>query len=121
MPESLKNLTYGFLPSILTSAHPWEDLEDYVALYFKEEIQQEATVRNLNGFTRFLNTVAMTNAQILNFSDLANDAQVAPRTVREYYQVLEDTLVGYILPAYENTKKRKAISTAKIPRNAVVE
>lgn len=109
----LKNITYGFLPSILTSDAPWEDLEDYVALYLKEEIQQEAIVRSLDGFSRFLNTVAITNAQQLNFTELGNDAQVPPRTVREYYQVLEDTLIGHILPAYEKTKKRKAVTTAK--------
>lgn len=109
----VQNLTCGFIPSILTSTAPWEDLEDYVALYLKEEIQQEAIVRGLDGFTRFLNTVALTNAQQLNYSDLANDAQVPPRTVREYYQVLEDTLIGNVLPAFEKTLKRKAITTAK--------
>ena len=95
------------------AAIPWSDLEDYVALYLKEEIQQEALVRNLDGFSRFLNSVATTNAQQLNFAELANDAQLAPKTVREYYQVLEDTLIGHILPPYEKTVKRKAISTAK--------
>jgi predicted AAA+ superfamily ATPase len=109
----VRNLTFGFLPHILNSKSPWADLEDYVGLYLKEEIQQEATVRSLEGFSRFLNTVALTNAQQLNFTELGNDAQVAPRTVREYYQVLEDTLVGHILPAFENTVKRKAMTTAK--------
>jgi len=109
----MTNLTYGFLPQILTSKDPWADLEDYVALYLKEEIEQEAIVRSLGGFTRFLSTVAKTNAQQLNFADIANDAQVPPRTVREYYQVLEDTLIGSLLPAYKETAKRKAVTTAK--------
>ena len=107
------NLVYGFLPQILTSTNPWADLEDYVSLYLKEEIEQEAIVRSLGGFSRFLTTVAKTNAQQLNFADIANDAQVPPRTVREYYQVLEDTLIGSLLPAYKETAKRKAITTAK--------
>jgi predicted AAA+ superfamily ATPase len=111
--DLIKNLTYGFLPSILTSSDPWADLEDYVTLYLKEEIQQEAIIRNLDGFSRFLNSVAMTNSQQLNFTQIGNDAQVPPRTVREYYQVLEDTLIGNILPPYEKTIKRKAVSTAK--------
>lgn len=109
----LTNLTYGFLPQVLTSTNPWADLEDYVSLYLKEEIEQEAIVRSLGGFSRFLNTVAKTNAQQLNFADIANDAQVPPRTVREYYQVLEDTLIGSLLPAYKETSKRKAVTTAK--------
>lgn len=111
--DLVKNLTYGFLPSILNSMDPWADLEDYVALYLKEEIQQEAIVRSLDGFSRFLNTVATTNAQLINFTELGSDAQVPPRTIREYYQVLEDTLVGSLLPAFQKTKSRKAISTAK--------
>lgn len=113
----VKNLTqilnFGLLPSILNSKDPWADLDDYVALYLKEEIQQEAIVRSLEGFSRFLTTVAMTNGQLINFNELANDAQIAPRTVRDYYQVLEDTLTGHLLPPFENTSKRKSIRTAK--------
>lgn len=109
----VKNLTFGFLPSVLNSSEPWSDLEDYVSLYLKEEIQNEAIVRALDGFSRFLSTVAQTNSQQLNFTELGNDAQVPPRTVREYYQILEDTLIGNILPAYEKTIKRKAMTTAK--------
>jgi predicted AAA+ superfamily ATPase len=109
----IRNLTYGFLPPILTSREPWEDLEDYVSLYLKEEVQQEAIVRSLGGFSRFLATVAKTNAQQLNFTGVGSDAQVPSRTVREYYQVLEDTLIGNLLPSFTETTKRKAISTAK--------
>jgi predicted AAA+ superfamily ATPase len=109
----IKNLSYGFLPPILTSSQPWADLEDYVSLYLQEEIQQEALVRSLGGFSRFLNTVAKTNGQQLNFTNIANDAQVPPRTVREYYQILEDTLVGSLLQPYTKTVKRKAVATAK--------
>lgn len=111
--QLIKNLTYGFLPPILTSSDPWADLEDYVSLYLKEEIQQEAIVRSLGGFARFLNTVAVTNGQQLNFTSIGNDAQVPPRTVREYYQVLEDTLIGSLLQPFTKTVKRKAVATPK--------
>ncbi len=109
----VKNLTYGFLPPILTSSEPWADLEDYVSLYLQEEIQQEAAVRSLGGFARFLHAAALTNGQQLNFNDIGNDAQVPPRTVREYYQILEDTLVGSLLQPYTDTVKRKAVAKAK--------
>lgn len=104
---------YGTLPSILNSEDPWEDLKDYIGLYLKEEIKHEALVRSLEGFTRFFNHVALTNSEQVNFTRLGDDAQVSPRKVREYYQVLEDTLVGYLLPAFYKTKKRKAMTTAK--------
>ena len=106
-------LLYGTLPAVLTSDDPWADLIDYVDIYLKEEIQQEAIVRALDGFSRFLDKVALTNSQQVNFTVLGNDAQVPPRTVREYYHVLEDTLVGYLLPAFTSTKKRKAMTCAK--------
>lgn len=108
-----KKLTFGFLPSIVLSSDPWSDLSDYVGLYLKEEIQQEAIARSLDGFSRFLNTVALTNAEQVNFAEVGKDAQVPPRTVREYYQVLEDTLIGRLVPAYTKTTKRKAMSSAK--------
>lgn len=108
-----KNLTFGFLPSIMLSSDPWSDLNDYVGLYLREEIQQEAVVRALDGFSRFLNTVALTNSEQVNFTEVGKDAQVPPRTVREYYQVLEDTLIGRLVPAYTKTIKRKAMSSAK--------
>jgi predicted AAA+ superfamily ATPase len=57
--------------------------------------------------------VEKANAQQLNFTGVGSDAQVPSRTVREYYQVLEDTLIGNLLPSYTETTKRKAISTAK--------
>lgn len=111
--DLLRTLTYGTLPSILMSEEPWAELEDYVSLYLKEEIQQEAVVRSLDGFARFLNSVATTSSQQLNFTEIGNDAQVPPRTVREYYKVLEDTLVGNLLLPFEKTVKRKAVATAK--------
>ncbi len=106
-------LTFGSLAPVITSEDPWLDLIDYVDIYLKEEIQQEAIVRSLDGFSRFLDKVALTNAEQVNFTQIGNDAQVPPRTVREYYRVLEDTLIGYLLPAYTETKKRKAMTSAK--------
>ena len=106
-------LHYGTLPSVLNSEEPWLDLLDYVDLYLKEEIQEEAIIRSLGGFSRFLEKVALTNAEQVNFTQLGSDAQVPPRTVREYYHVLEDTLIGYLLPAFRGTGKRKAMTSAK--------
>ena len=108
-----RNITYGFLPQILLSSDPWQDLSDYVGIYLKEEIQQEAIVRSIDGFSRFLNTVALTNSEQINFTKIANDIDCSPKKVREYYQVLEDTLVGHLLEAFTKTKKRKAMTSAK--------
>ena len=106
-------LRWGGLPPVVTSAEPDEELRAYVRTYLQEEIQAEGIVRRIPQFSRFLATAALTNGQMLNFAQIASDAGVPAATVREHYHLLEDTLVGFLLPAWTKTKKRKAISTAK--------
>ncbi len=106
-------LLHGGLPMVYQSDAPIEDLHAYVNLYLKEEIQAEALVRALPAFTRFLKFSALTSGEMLNFSNIANDSAVPASTVREYYSILEDTFIGFILPAWTKTVKRKPISTAK--------
>jgi len=106
-------VAFGGLPSVLTSGDPKAELADYVGVYLREEIQAEAIVRSIGNFARFLNTAALANGEQVIFSAIANDAQVPARTVRDYFQVLEDTLVGSLLPAFRATDKRKAMASAK--------
>lgn len=106
-------LTYGGLPIVHLSSEPLEDLHAYVDTYLKEEIQAEAVVRKLSGFTRFLQFSALTSGQMLNFAHIANDAGVPASTVREYYHILEDTFIGFYVPAWKKSVKRKAIRTTK--------
>lgn len=106
-------LLVGGLPNIYLSNEPFVDLKAYVDTYLKEEIQEEAHVRNLPGFVRFLKTAAMQNAQLLNFAAVGSDAMVKESTVRSHYQILQDTLVGELLEPWKASRKRKAIQTAK--------
>ncbi len=82
-------------------------------MYLKEEIEQEAQIRNRGSFARFLYGAAVNNGEILNYANVASDAQVPESTVRGYYQILADTLIGSLLEPYRESKKRKAIQTAK--------
>lgn len=109
----ITQLQNGGLPSVLFSKNPQRALNDYVGLYLKEEIQAESLVRSLDNFSRFLDILSLANSEQLNFTEIGNDAQVAPSTVRDYYQVLVDTLIGDLVPGFTKTKKRKAMSTAK--------
>ena len=70
-------------------------------------------IRRLPPFSRFLKAIALTNAEMINFTKLANDCQVPPSTVSEYVGLLDDTLIGFLLPAWTESKKRKAIKTGK--------
>lgn len=84
-----------------------------MGLYLQEEIRAEGLVRSIETFSRFLQVAALTNGEILDYTAVSNDAGVPARTVREHYQVLEDTLVGFRLPAFRQTRKRKPVATAK--------
>jgi predicted AAA+ superfamily ATPase len=106
-------LRYGGLPPVVLGDEPEEELHAYVRTYLHEEIQAEGLVRRLPAFTRFLTTAALTNGQMLNFAKIGDDAGLPAATVREHYFLLEDTLVGFLLPAWTKSKKRKAIATAK--------
>jgi len=106
-------LRYGGLPAIYGSEEPVEELNAYVKTYLYEEIQAESLVRKLPQFSRFLTVAALSNGQLLNFSQIASDAAVPATTIKEYYTILEDTLVGFSLTPWTKSKKRKAIATAK--------
>ena len=106
-------LRYGGLPAVYLSEYPEEALNAYVNTYLKEEILAEGLIRRLPPFSRFLKTMALSNGEMINFTKLANDCQVPPSTVTEYVGLLEDTLIGFLLPAWIESKKRKAIKTGK--------
>lgn len=106
-------LRYGGLPAIYNSNDPLEELHAYVETYLYEEIQAESLVRKLPQFSRFLIVAALANGQMLNFAQIASDSSVPASTIREYYSILEDTLIGFMLTPWTKSKKRKAISTAK--------
>jgi len=106
-------LRYGGLPNVYLSTQPNEELSAYISTYIQEEIRAEGLIRRLPPFSRFLKVAALSSGNMINFAQIGSDAEVSASTVREYYSVLEDTLVGYTLEPWVASKKRKAIQTAK--------
>ena len=106
-------LRFGGLPAVYLSDFPDEELNAYVNTYLTEEIAAEGLVRDLPRFARFLQKSALSNGMILNFSEIASDLGVSPTTVREYYRILEDTLVGHMIEPLRKSGSRKEVSTAK--------
>ncbi len=103
-------LRYGSVPIIWRAPHKPDRLDAYVQLYLREEIQAEALVRNLPGFARFLPMAALFHGQVINIAGLARDAGVARTTVSGYLEILQDTYLVSLLPAYEaklRVKERK--------------
>ena len=106
-------LNHGLLPPHYLSDDPDEELASYVDRYLTEEIAAEGLARNLPRFARFLQTASTTNAQMLNYSNVARDAQVPRQTVVQWCEVLRDTLIAFELPAWTRTVRRKAVETAR--------
>ncbi len=103
----------GLLPSIYFSDDPRADLEAYTGLYLQEEVVAEGAARNVPAFSRFLRVAALCNGTIVNFTKVANDAQVPRTTIHEYFEVLKDTLILCELPAWRKSRKRKPLASSK--------
>ncbi|MGE3609957.1 MAG: ATP-binding protein [Bacteriovoracaceae bacterium] len=108
-----KFLLYGGLPDAYLSSDPWEELKDYAGMYLTEEIQASAFVRKIENYARFLEFAALSSGQLLNFESLANDAFIPARTIKDYYQLLEETMIGYNLHSFRKKGSRKEVSTSK--------
>jgi uncharacterized protein len=106
-------LLTGCLPSILNSDAPMDDLTSYVVTYLKEEIEEESLSRNLDGFSRFLQFAAHSIGEQINYTSLASEAQLSPVTVKQYFEILNDTYLGNIINPFHKTIKRKAMMAAR--------
>jgi len=111
--DLLQAIERGLIPSIYFSNDPRADLQAYAGSYLQQEILAEGTTRNIPAFSRFLHVAALCNGTIVNFTNVANDAQVARTTVYEYFEILKDTLLLYELPAWRKSKKRKPLASSK--------
>jgi predicted AAA+ superfamily ATPase len=109
----LERLSKGGLPFIIDSSAPTEDLKTYCGTYLQEEVKAEALVRSIENFSRFLLVAGLTNGLQINFENVGRDAGLSPRTVREYYHILIDTMLGTFLEPFAGTKKRKAVGVPK--------
>jgi predicted AAA+ superfamily ATPase len=106
-------LAYGSLPKIYSTLkkkktkEAQDFLRAYAITYLREEIKAEALVRNLQGFQKFLDIAAAQYAEQINFSGVSRDCQVALSTVREYFSILEDTLIGFFLYPYLKSQRKR--------------
>lgn len=98
-------LRFGSIPLVWQAPREGKDpravLDAYVQLYVREEIKAEALVRNLPAFLRFLPVAALFHGQVINVAGLARDAAAARKTVEGYLEILQDTLLASLLPAFE--------------------
>jgi predicted AAA+ superfamily ATPase len=108
-----KALNSGLLPRHYLGRSPAKLLQAYIGDYLKEEIAAEAVTRNIPAFNRFLETAALSNGEMINFNNIAGDCGVSAPTVKGYFQILEDTLIGRFIPAFRKRVKRRLISASR--------
>ena len=106
-------INFGMLPPHYLAKNPHRRLSAYIDVYLKEEIKEEALVRNLNAFQRFLEVAALTDGEMINYNNIAQDCGVSANTVASYFDILEDTLLGFKVPAYTKTMKRRLVQSPR--------
>jgi predicted AAA+ superfamily ATPase len=108
-----KALKFGMLPLVVMASEPEKVLKTYSALYVREEVQMEGFVRNIGGFSRFLETVSFSNGAVLNISNVARECEIERKVVEGYVSILEDLLLSFRLPVFTKRAKR---ATAMHPK-----
>jgi predicted AAA+ superfamily ATPase len=111
--DLLKALNSGLLPRHYLTANPSKLLSSYIGSYLRDEILTEAKIRNITSFSRFLEAAAFSNGEMVNYSNIAAECGVSSPTVKEYFQILEDTMTGRFLPSYQKKPKRRVIQAPK--------
>ncbi len=103
----------GLIPAHYAADEYREELRGYVADYLRDEIADEAAVRNLPAFAEFLRVASTTNAELLNYANVAREVGVSPKVVRGYFEILEDTLLGFRVLPWAKGANRRLVETEK--------
>lgn len=110
--DLLRALNHGMIPIHHLEDNPEKSLRAYTQDYLKEEILAEGLTRNVPAFSRFFDAMAYSHGELTNYSNIARDCGVDSKTVREYYQILVDTLMGQFVEPFKRRQDRQIISKA---------
>lgn len=108
-----KALKIGLVPLVIMAEDPESVLKAYAGLYVREEVQAEGLVRNIGGFTRFLEAVSFSHASVLNISNVARECEIERKVVEGYVSILEDLLLSYRIPVFTKKAKRATVAHSK--------
>ncbi len=111
--DLIRAVNNGMIPRHYMIQNPWNRFRAYIGVYLNEEIREEALSRNLKSFSRFLEVAAMSNGEMIVYKNIAQDCGIDHRTVKEYFEILNDTLIGYLIPGFTATVKRRAIQAPR--------
>ncbi len=110
--DLLRILNRGLIPDHFTSTQYRRSLNAYVQDYLKEEVFDEGLTRNIPAFSRFFDAMGYSHGELTNFSNIARECGVSSKTVKEYYQILVDTLLGKMVEPFKRRQSRQVISRA---------
>ena len=111
--DLIRALNRGLMPRHYLSSNYNKLISAYIGSYLHDEIMAEARIRNIGSFSRFLEIAAFSNGEIVNYSNIATDCGVSSPTIKEYFQILMETLTGRFLPSYQKKPKRRVILSPK--------
>jgi predicted AAA+ superfamily ATPase len=111
--DLLRAINNGLIPRHYLSENPKRLIASYIGNYLQDEIVAEAKIRNVDVFAKFLGAAAFSHAEIVNFTNIATDCGVSSPTIKDYFQILEDTLIGRFIPAYQHKPKRRVVKSPK--------
>ncbi|MFW5793795.1 MAG: ATP-binding protein [Bacteroidota bacterium] len=111
--DLLQALNYGLLPRHYLSKNPQRLINAYIGSFLKDEIAREANIRNIPSFSKFLEAASFSNGEIVNYVNIAADCGVSAPTIKEYFHIMEDTLVGRFIPSFQKKPKRRVILSPK--------
>ena len=110
--DLLRALNHGMIPAHYLQEQYRKTLRGYVEDYLKEEVFQEGLTRNIPAFSRFFDAMGYAHGELINYSNIARECGVDSKTVKEYYQILVDTLLGTIVSPFKKRQDRQVISRA---------
>ncbi len=111
--DLLRALNHGLLPRHYEHSDPERLLRAYIGDYLKEEIAAEALTRNMPTFAKFLETAAFSNGEIVNYTNIARECGISSPTVKDYFQILVDTLIARFVPSFQKKLKRRVVHAPK--------
>jgi uncharacterized protein len=111
--DLMRALNNGLLPRHYLAENPKKMISAYVGNYLRDEIVGEAKIRNIHVFSQFLEAAAFSNGEMVNYANIASDCGVSAPTIKEYFQILQDTLIGRFVPVYQKKPKRRVITAPK--------
>ena len=108
----LRALNHGMIPDHYAQDEYQKSMKAYTTDYLKEEVFAEGLTRNIPAFSRFFEAMGYSHGQLTNYSNIARECGMDSKTVKEYYQILEDTLLGTMIAPFKKRQSRQVINQA---------